>query len=147
MTGKTLKTLKIDLNSFDENRIEPPILTSPRSLEACRKQVLCLRMFTRCPLRGRWLPLVLFICRETVHTHTRTKHIYAGGAARGASCQTALLLSGASSAGQVSSALGVPNPLDCACACACIDRVDIYIERQTLLYTCMHVYVYICILI
>lgn len=32
------RSIKIDLNSFDENRQEPPYLTSPRSLEACKKQ-------------------------------------------------------------------------------------------------------------
>jgi hypothetical protein len=32
------RSIKIDLNNFDENRLEPPFLTSPRSLEACRKQ-------------------------------------------------------------------------------------------------------------
>ena len=32
------RCIKIDLNNFDEHRRQPPFLTSPRSLEACRKQ-------------------------------------------------------------------------------------------------------------
>ena len=32
------RSIRIDLNNFDENRQEPPFLTSPRSLEACKKQ-------------------------------------------------------------------------------------------------------------
>ena len=32
------RSVKIDLNNFDENKLEPPFLTSPRSLEACKKE-------------------------------------------------------------------------------------------------------------
>jgi hypothetical protein len=78
------KTIKIDLDNFEKaNRAEAPFLTSPRSLEACRQQVvrhIC--MFVPFPAsraaRGssaRFMPVPS-----------------AGGAARGAGAQTALAL-------------------------------------------------------
>jgi hypothetical protein len=86
MTGKTLKTLKIDLNSFDENRIEPPILfiklqecihTTRRGGRASQEAILqnttrecsCSTNYTHAELHSR----VSLFCEQL---HSRVSHFF-----------------------------------------------------------------------
>jgi len=76
------KTIKIDLDNFDANRAEAPFLTSPRSLEACRQQVVHMCLFAPFPAS-----------RAARGSSARFTPVpSAGGAARGVGAQAALAL-------------------------------------------------------